>query len=73
MASELNSLVLPRVELFQIQVVKSNFPQGDEILQTQLQRGPQFRLTDSLGEVQSVNLLQPDEVVGNLLEVLLRG
>ena len=73
LASELNSLVLPRVKLFQIQVVKSNFPQGDDILQTQLQCGPEFRLTDSLGEVQSVNLLQPDEVVGNLLEVLLRG
>ena len=59
--------------MFQIQVVEGNFPQPDEVLQAQLLCGPKLILTDCLGEVQAVDLLQSDEVVGNLLEVLLTG
>ena len=61
------------MELFQIQVFKSNFPQRDEILQAQLQGGSDVRLTDCLGEVQGIDLLQSDQVVGNLFEVLFTG
>ena len=62
------------MELFQVKVLKSNFPQRDEILQAELQGGAELRLTaDCLGEVQTVHLLQSDQVVGNLFEVLLRG
>ena len=66
-------VLLPGVELFQIQVFKSNFPQRDEILQAQLQGGSDVRLTDCLGEVQGIDLLQSDQVVGNLFEVLFTG
>ena len=59
--------------MFQIQVVEGNFPQPDQVLQAQLLGGPKLSLTDCLGEVEAVNLLQSDQVVGNLLEVLLTG
>ena len=61
------------MELFQIQVFKSNFPQRDEVLQAQLQGGSDVRLADCLGEVQGIDLLKSDQVVGNLFEVLFTG
>ena len=73
MGSQCNSRLLPGVELFQIQVVEGNLPQRDEVLQAKLQGGAKLSLTDCLGEVQAVHLLQSDQVVGNLLEVLLSG